>query len=403
MGIRARGIMATTIEIDKADPYPAYARLRDAAPVIRMGWPPLGSMWVVTRHREALAVFKDPRLIRNMATLTGASGATLPRRNPVYGFTRDIVELDPPDHTRLRKLVANAFTPRMVQRFEARIAQLADQILDRAMSRGGIELISEYASIIPITVITELLGVSVGDIGKFRAFINPILANQMVGRTNAAINAAKSRLAAHLRSVFAARREAPQDDLVSALVQVEQEGDRLSPDELLAMIYLLLGAGFVTTESLIGNAVLALLRHPEQLGFLRQNPDVADRAIDELLRFDGPLRLSAPSFPSIDCDLGGVRIPKSEPVHVLIPSANRDPAQFATPDILDVKRSPCPHVTFGGGIHSCLGASLARLEGKVTVNRLIERAPSLRLADPDRVVWNNHPILRSLQQLPLRF
>ena len=395
--------MPPTEQFDRADPYPLYARLRSAAPVVGVVWPGLGPTRVVTRYREALALFKDPRFIRNVPAPAAASGATPQRRNPVRGFGPDMLELDPPDHTRLRRLIGKAFTPRVVQRFEARIIQLADQILDRAMSRGGIELISEYASVIPVTIIAELLGVPVGDAGKFRAFIYPVVTNQMLGRTTTGLDAAKSRLGAHLRSVFAARREAPQEDLVTALVRVEQEGDRLSPDELIATIYLLLTAGFITTENLIGNSVLVLLQHPEQLAMLRQNPEVAHSAIDELLRFESPTVMSAACFSTTEVDLGGVHIPSGARVHVLIPSANRDPAQFAAPDTLDITRNPCPHVAFGGGIHNCLGAPLARLEGRIAVSRLIERAPNLRLADPARVTWNDNPTLRGPLQLPLRF
>jgi cytochrome P450/4-hydroxybenzoate polyprenyltransferase len=398
-----RETAGTAVQSQKADPYPVYARLREMAPVVRLGWPGIGSIWVVTRHREALAVFREPRFARNAPTPAVKGGETSPVTDSVRGFGRDLPELDPPDHTRLRRLVGKAFTPGLVQRFETRIAQLVDRILDRAMSRGGIELISEYASIIPSTIISELVGVPVGDVRQFRAFHYPVIANQMLGRTSPEIDAARSRFAAHLRPVIAARRKTPQEDVVTALVQVEQEGDRLSSDELIAMTYLLLTIGFITTENLIGNGILTLLRHPEQLRILRQNPDLGNGSIDELLRFEPPIELSAACFPSTDFDLSGVRIPGGVPVRVLIPSANRDPAQFASPDILDIRRNPCPHVSFGGGIHSCLGAPLARLQGRVAVTRLIERIPNLRLADPARVTWNNHPILRGLQELPLLF
>lgn len=391
---------ATRLPYDKADPYPGYARLRAMAPVLKLEWPGIGHAWVITRHSEAITVFKDPRLVRNTASL--AAGGTIPSR-PVRGFGPDLLELDPPDHTRLRRLVGKAFTPRMVQRLDRRITDLADQILDRASARGGIELISEYASIIPITIISELLGVPVGDMEKFRTFICALVTSQMLGRTSDALEAAKSRLSAHLNAVFDARRKAPRDDMVTALVRVEQEGDRLSANECIGMVYLLLLAGFITTTNLIGNGVLALLRHPAQIEMLRQNPALAGTAVEELLRFDSPLEMSSASFASTDVEVGGVRIPRGARVRVLIASANRDEQRFASPDTLDITRDPCPHLSFGSGIHHCLGAPLARLEGRIAIARLIERAPSLRLADPAQVRWSaSHPTLRGLQQLPLR-
>lgn len=386
------------MQLTKANPYPAYARMRETAPVVRLGWPGIGPTWIVTRYREGLAVLKDAQFVRNI----NPSAARGPR-SPIRGFGPDMSELDPPDHTRLRRLVTKAFTPRIVQRFDARVTQLADQLLDRARPRGGIELISEYASVIPITIITEMLGVPVGDIDRFRGFVHSLDLSRMFGRTNSGLDAAKSRFVTHLHSVFAARRKAPQDDLVTALVQVEQEGDRLSADELIGMVYLLLLAGFANTANLIGNGTLALLHHPEQLEMLRQNPALANTAVEELLRFDGPLELSATKMSTTDVDLGGVVTPRGAPIRVLIPSVNRDEAQFAAPGTLDITRDPCPHLAFAQGIHFCLGAALARLEGRIALTRLIERAPNLRLADPARVVWNKHPILRGLQELPLLF
>ncbi len=387
----------TSIQIDKADPYPVYARLRRVGPVFRANW--LGSAcWVVPRYRDALTVFKDLRFVRNPVNCGRPA-----RHSPIRGFGRDLLELDPPDHTRLRKLVSKAFTPQMVQRFDRRVTQLAGQILDHAKPRGEIELISEYASVIPITVISELLGVPINDIGKFRNFMYALTISQMVGRKDSLLIAAKSRFTNYLHAIFAARRAAPQDDLVSSLVTLEHDDcDRLSPDELIGMVYLLLVAGFLTTVNLIGNGMLALLRHPEQLKMLRQNPALAETAIEELLRFDSPVPSSS-CFTSTELDLSGVQIPRGALVRVLIASANRDEEQFPTPDTLDIARRPCPHLSFGQGSHYCLGASLARLEGRIAVNTLIERAPNLRLPDPSYIKWAPNPMLRGLQQLPLRF
>jgi cytochrome P450 len=386
------------IQIDMADPYPVYARLRRMGPALRLNWPGLGPTWVVTRYRDALTVFKDSRFVRNPVN----SGRPA-RYNPIRGFGRDLLELDPPDHTRLRKLVSKAFTPQMVQRFDRRVTQLAGQILDHAKSRGEIELISEYASVIPITVISELLGVPINDIGKFRNFIYALTIPQMVGRSDSVLKAAKSRFTNDLHAIFAARRAAPQDDLVSSLVNLEHDCDRLSPDELIGMVYLLLVGGFVTTVNLIGNGILALLRHPEQLDMLRRNLALAETAVEELLRFDSPLKLSVICFASTEIELSGAQIPRGAPVRVLIASANRDDEQFPAPDTLDITRRRCQHISFGQGIHHCLGAPLARLEGRIALSMLIERLPNLRLGDPLHLKWLPDPVLRGLQQLPLRF
>jgi cytochrome P450 len=386
------------MQIDVANPYPVYAQLRRMGPVLRLNWPGLGPTWGVTRYRDALTVFKDSRFVKNPVN----SGLPA-RHNPIRGFGPDLLELDPPDHTRVRKLVSKAFTPQMVQRFDRRITQLAGQILDRAKSRGEIELISEYASVIPITVISELLGVPVDDIGKFRSFIYALSVDQMPGRGDSVLKTAKLRFTKYLHTIFASRRATPQDDLVTSLVHLEEDRDRLSPDELIGMVYLLLVGGFVTTVNLIGNGMLALLRHPEQLDMLRQNPALMDTAVEELLRFDSPLQLSVICFASTEIELGGVQIPRGAPVRVLIGSANRDEEQFPAPDTLDITRRPCPHVSFGQGIHHCLGAPLARLEGRIALGMLMERAANLRLGDPLQIKWTPHPVLRGLQQLPLRF
>jgi cytochrome P450 PksS len=400
----AEAVEADGATSNRLDPYPFYAELRDRAPVHRLRWPVLGPMWLVVRHRDALTVFKDPRFVKNLASVAPGAGPARPRRKPLRGFGPDLVELDPPDHTRLRGLVSKAFTPRMVERLDGRIQQLADEALDRVRARGEMELIADYASFIPIVVITELLGVPIADIARFRAFNHALGLSQATGRRDAALEAEKLRFTDELKGLFAARRAEPRDDLISALVQAEQDGDRLSADELLGMTYLLLLGGYVTTANMIGNATFALLRHPDQLDALRRNPDLIESAVEELLRFDSPLELSSVYFAATDLELGGVRIPRGEQVRVVIPSANHDEEQFPDADALDVTRDARGHLAFGQGIHYCLGAPLARLEGRIALRALIERMPGLRLAvPPEQVPWLSHPVLRGLQQLPLRF
>lgn len=379
------------VRLDKANPYPFYAGLRARAaahPVVVRG---LGSLWLVARYQDALTVFKDPRFVKNR------------NRVPARGFGPDMVELDPPDHTRLRALVSKAFTSRFVERLEQPVQRLADQLLDRAQAQGGMELIAGYASVIPITVIGSMLGVPIANLGRFRAFTYALSLGPGA-RQAQALAAEKLQFEKHLKAVIAARRAQPRDDLISALVKAEQESDRLSADELLGMAYLLLVAGYMTTVNLIGNATLALLRHPEPLDLLRRDPARLEPAIEELLRFDAPLELSSPYFAAADLELSGTRIPRGAQVRVIIPSANRDEGQFPRPDVLDITRDARHHLAFGQGIHYCLGAPLARLEGRIALRTLLARMPGLRLGvTPEQVVWQRHPVLRGLKALPVRF
>jgi cytochrome P450/4-hydroxybenzoate polyprenyltransferase len=390
-------------QLVKADPYPFYARLRTAGPVVRLEWPALGPVWLVTRHAEAMAFLKDSRFVSGPRGLARASGREPPPTRPTRGFGPDLLEFDPPDHTRLRRLVSKAFTPRTIERLDGRIAELAGGILDRARPTGRIDLIGDFAAVVPITIITELLGVPVGDIGRFRGFVHALSTSQALGRRDERLERAKAQFTRHLQTIFEARRREPRDDLVTALVQAEQDGDRLSAEELLGMVYLLLLGGFVTTVNLVGNGTLALLRHPEQFDLLRRNPELAGGAVEELLRYDSPLELSSAHLAGADLDLHGRRMPRGAPIRVLIPSANRDPAAFADPDRLDIRRTPCPHLSFGQGIHFCLGAPLARLEARIMFELLVQRLPDLRLDEAEPLQWLSHPVLRGLRRLPLRF
>ena len=390
------------IQFNKADPYPFYAQLRARGPVHQLDWASLGKNWMVTRHREALTVFKDPRFVKSMDSVEGSDGLVRPAQVVARGLGLGLLEADPPDHTRLRRLVSKAFTPAFVTRFRDRIEQLADQILDRAKARGGIELISEYASVIPITIIGELLGMPISNTDAARKFLYSLSLSRIIGLKNDALEAEKNRFFKRLEAIFAARRQSPRDDLMTALVQANQDGDKLSSDELLEMVHLLLLAGFVTTVNLIGNGTLALLRHPQQLDLLRQKPELINTAIEELLRFDSPLELSSVHYASTEVELGGQVIPGGEAIRVIIPSANHDESTFVDPDKLDITRTPCPHLSFGQGIHHCLGAPLARLEGTIAINKLLERITDLPTIDPLQVQWLLHPALRGLQRLPLR-
>jgi cytochrome P450 PksS len=373
--------------LNKADPYPFYARLRAEASAHYAKLPDIGSTWLVARYNDALTVFKDPRFVRNYSNTAPSKKAARLRIQSV----RDpgaMMWLDPPNYTRLRSLVSRSFTSRRIEHLEGRVQQLADQLLDRVWSQGRMELIGDFAAVIPITIISEMLGVPVENLAALRDITR----------------ADRFRLTAELTAIIAARRSEPRDDLISALVKAEHDGDRLSAEEVHGMTCLLFIAGYVTSVNLIGNGALALLSHPDQLDMLRRNPALIESAVEELLRFDGPAKLSSGSFASTDIELSGTRIPRGAQVHVMIASANRDENEFADPDALDITRDARGHLAFGQGIHYCLGAPLARMEGRIALLTLLQRMPRLELAVPsEKLVWQRDWFMRGMKELPVRF
>ncbi len=374
----------------RADPYPTYQALREADPVHRSPFLP---MWVLTRYEHVALVLKDASL---SADRTRFEGFDPPEDFEVH---QSMLTLDPPQHTRLRGLVNRAFTPRTVERLKPRIEALVERILDGAERRGSIELVSELAYPLPVTVIAEMLGVPAEDWPRFREWSRVLAASldPLMGRQDAAIDdyvAARNALASYLSEVVAERRLEPRDDLISDLLAVGELDSR----ELIVMLNLLLVAGHETTVNLIGNGTLALLRHPEQMARLRDQPDLLEPAVEELLRWDSPVQLTA-RIATADFELGGKPICKGELLMTLLGAANRDPGQFPDPDRLDIGRSPNHHLAFGRGIHFCLGAPLARLEAQIAIGSLVRRFPALRLAgDPE---LSPTVTLRGLRALPL--
>jgi cytochrome P450 PksS len=288
-------------------------------------------------------------------------------------------------------------------RLDEQVETVSARLIEGVRSRSEIELVSEFATVLPIRIITRMLGVSIADPERFRRFTYALTFESVSGRLNESLVRTKDSFSRKLEELFVKRRLEPRDDLLSTLVRAHHEEDRLTAQELVSLVYLLLIGGFMTTANLIANGIHTLLRHPDQLDRLRRNPDLIDSAVEELLRFESPLEMSAASFASTDIELDGGLIRRGEAVRVVIPSAHRDETIFAEPDRLDIARTPCPHIAFGQGIHFCLGAPLARLEGKIALRMLIERLPNLRVADPSRVEWIPHPVLRGLRRLPLRF
>ena len=376
------------------DPYPVYQRLRELAPVLRG---PRGA-WLVTRHAEAAAVLRDPRFSVDVGKLAGGPPPDL---GPARQTGALLLFLDPPDHSRLRALVAKAFTPRVAEALRPRVEQLVADLLDQVDGKDGFDVIASLAYPLPVAVICELLGVPREDRERFKGWSSDasrLLDSGLDADAQLRGMTAALGLIQYFDGLFEERRTAePGDDLLSALVAAEEAGDRLTADELRATTVLLFLAGHETTMNLIGNGLYALLRHGDQLERWRAEPALARTAVEELLRWDSPVQVTA-RIATSDVELGGVTVAPGEQVVVLLGAANRDPAVFAAPDRLDLGREPNRHLSFSAGVHFCLGASLARVEGQVALGALLQRMPDLELAEP-APVWREHLVLRGLKAL----
>ena len=384
----------------KADPFSFYARLRSEAPVYQTTLPDKRKAWLIARYDDVLAVLKDNRFGKDK--LIAERPPWLP---PTFKpLIRNMLDVDAPDHTRLRSLVQKAFLPRWIEDLRPRVQRLADELLNCVQTRGQMDLVEEYALQIPTTIIAEMLGVPARDRIKFHRWSSAAIASS--SSRWGILMALPSGVAflRYIRRLVKARRANPEDDLVTALVRAEESGDQLSEDELVAMIFLLLVAGHETTVNLIGNGVLTLLENPDQLARLRDDPSLIKSAVEELLRYNGPLETATERYAREDTTVAGVCIPRGELVLAVLASANRDEQQFPRADTLDLERDPNPHVAFGYGVHYCLGASLARLEGQIAIATLLRRAPDLRLAKPASTLrWKRGLVLRGLESLPVTF
>ncbi|MET0852959.1 MAG: cytochrome P450 [Candidatus Rokuibacteriota bacterium] len=382
-----------------ANPYPTYHRLRAQDPVHRS---PLG-FWVLTRYEDVVASLRDPRFGKE--AIASYIAARLGYAPPGIGLS--MLDRDPPDHTRLRGLVSKAFTPRVVDGLRPHIQDIVNGLLDRVQGAGAMDLIEDFAYPLPVIVICEMLGVPVADRDRFKGWgldiargLDGILLPPDSDVAKRSI-ASRQALAEYFRELLAERRQSPRDDMLSGLIAAEEAGDKLNENELLATCILLLVAGHETTVNLIGNGSLALLRHPAELRRLRENPSLIGSAVEELLRYDGPVQRTA-RVPSEDVTVGGKTIEKGEMVMPFIGAADRDPAQFPEPDRLDITRGDNRHIAFGWGIHFCLGAPLARIEGATAINTLVQRMPKLALAT-DKPEHRQSLTLRGLSALPVTF
>jgi cytochrome P450 len=384
------------------DPYPSYERLRTTDP---MHVTPFGA-FVASRHAEASLVLRDKRFGKDFVDRSSRRYGPQIMEEPVFrSMSHWMLQQDPPDHTRLRGLVVKAFTGRRVEDMRPRIQHVVDETLDAIAGQGRMDLIEDFAFRLPVTIICDMLGIpedhrevfykSLGDGGRL---LDPVpLSRAEIDEANA--SNAMARI--YFQRLFELRRSNPGDDLTSQLLQAEEDGSKLSSDELIANIILLFGAGHATTVNLIGNGLLALYRHPDQLALLKANPALITNAIEEFLRYDSSVQLTGRvALEDID-DLGGKKIPKGETVLCLLGSANRDPAVYPDrPESLDIVRPNVRPLSFGGGIHFCLGAQLARIEAEVAIATLLRRLPDLRLDDPVNPEWRPTFVLRGLKRLP---
>lgn len=384
------------------DPYAQYRDLRERAPVHHN---PIGP-WTVTRYEDCARVLRDPRV-----SVEDHNAAFDPRTEMVEaaGYersergTRAILNLDPPDHTRIRRLAQQAFTPRRVDRLHARIQDLVDEMLDGVESDGAMDLIRDLAFPLPFAVISEMLGMPETDRDQLREWSHTLIKTLepiVMPDEFPAILEAGDHLTEHVQAAIEWKRREPADDLLSALIAAEEEGDRLSPAELYDQVVLLYLAGHETTVNLIGNGTLALLRHPDQLARLVATPELIGNAVEELLRFDSPVQFSRRITLS-DLELGGQQIPARSFVFTCLGGANHDPQHFGpTAECLDLERRDAPHhLSFGGGIHHCLGAVLARAEARAAIGTLVRRFPNVALqGDPP---WNGRVVLRGVDALPI--
>ena len=366
----------------RSNPYDAYDRIRAKDPIHRLR---TLNGWILTRYDDVDMVLRDHRRFL--------------KYEDAAGEYRSMLSANPPDHTRLRSLVSQAFTPRAVVNLQAGIQQLVDELLDDLEGKDRFDLIADFAFPLPVTVIAEMLGVPARDMDKFRDWSNdvaliiePVLSDDQMRRTTRA----SEELFEYFEDIMEQRRRDPRDDMVTALMNAEEEGDRLTHEELLASLQLLLVAGNETTRNLIGNGTLALLKHPDQLCRLRDNPDLLDTAISELLRYDSPVQLDG-RIVYEDVEIDGNVIRAGQRVICMIGAANRDPSAFTNPNELDIGRAEKSHISFGRGIHHCLGSSLATLEARAAFSSLLERFPSMKLVEEPR--FREQMVLRGVEEL----
>ncbi|MFJ9766306.1 cytochrome P450 [Streptomyces erythrochromogenes] len=386
-----------------ADPFPLYRELREEGPVRRVVAAGGLDAWLVTRYEDGLAALSDPRL---SSDVRDASDPRLLAQLP--GTEREsmlsnMLRSDPPDHTRLRRLVSKAFTARRVAEMRPRIQAVTDRLLDAIAPAGRADLVADLALPLPVTVIGELLGVPADDRLDFQRWTDRMIMRGAEPPDPAVVNEAWQHMRAYVTGLIRDKRAHPGDDLLSGLITARDEEQRLSEDELIAMVFLLLAAGYITTVNLIGGGIAMLLARPDQLDLLRSEPELLGSAVEEFLRYDGPVNPGIARFAREDVEIAGTAIPRGATVLIASAIADRDPARFPDPDRLDITRQDNAHLAFGHGVHYCLGAPLARLEGQIAIGTVLRRLPGLALAvAPDEIRWRPGG-LRGPLSLPVTF
>jgi cytochrome P450 len=389
------------------DPFPLFAEVRKLGAVHRVTLADGHDAWLVVGYDEALAALNDPRFSKDMHAALARGSDVVAEGLPGPEFARHMLTVDPPDHTRLRRLVSAAFSPRRVQALDPRVRTVTDDLLDAIAAfdpASAVDLVSTFAFPLPFTVICELLGVPQADRANLGREFTGLLVPTTTAAEYAEAKRASDTVVAMLKDLVAAKESHPGDDLVSALISARDGEERLSSQELLSTIFQLMVAGHDTTASLIGNSVAALFRNPAQLATLRSNPAKIPAAIDEFLRYDAPVPHSTFRYSVEPVTIAGVTIPTGAQVIICLAAANRDDARYAHPESLDVDRDVTRHLAFGHGIHYCLGAPLARLEGRVALESLLRRFPHLTLAvPPEHLRWGHGDglVLRGLSELPV--
>ncbi|MFE4797274.1 cytochrome P450 [Streptomyces sp. NPDC056708] len=377
-----------------ANPYPYYEKLRAAGPVHTIRTDEFERIWLVVGYGEGRAALADQRLGKEWQGLVDRPEGN----DPIFA---NMLELDAPHHTRLRKLVTREFTARRVEALRPRVQQITDELLDAMVPSGRADLVDALAFPLPMTVICELIGVPDLDRNTFRKLSNDVVTPSTPEQEREAVTA----MGVYLAELIEDKRCSPGDDLMSALVRTrDEEGDGLSPDELVGMAFLLLVAGHETTVNLISNGVRALLHHPDQLAALRADFGLIDGAVEEMLRYDGPVETATFRFPREPVEIGQRVVPAGEPVLISLAGADRDPGRYPEPDRFDIRRDTQGHLAFGHGLHFCLGAPLARMEGRIAIRTLLERCPGLALdADAGEPDWLPGMLIRGVRELPVRW
>ena len=383
-----------------------HAYLREHAPVTSIHRAVVGRTWYLSRYEDVMAALRDPRLVNDRRSVGDGHGDPWWLPKALNAFRNSMITTDDPGHRRLRSLVQIAFTPRMVESLRPQVEAVVAAQLDvlAANARAGkADLIADFALPVPLSIISTMMGVRPGKDAAFHGMTNRFLELADRGIAGLFLGARNTmRMVRFFREVIADHRREARDDLVTALLDAEADGERLSEDEVLSMIFLLLLAGHETTVNLIGNGVLALLDNPEALADLRGDPSIIDTAVEELLRYANPVEQTTPRYAKEALEIRGQRIERGEVIIPLVAAANRDPEAFDDADTLDLRRSPNRHVAFGLGVHYCLGAPLARMEGRIAIRALLDRFRDIRLKIPrDRVQWRSTTVVRGLRSLPL--